>query len=495
MVISLAIATVILLLLGVFLGSIIVERKNIQRSFHYSQALYVAEAGIEKTLCYLKQHLQDGGVWTDSMINGETVVDDPDEDGWRSFINSSLGSGSYSVELRPVSAYQIWVKSTGNVDDVSRSIQVFVEAQNLSPWNNSIYAGRGSAAGTVISGNARIHGSVHILGDELESDDVAISFTGTAGIWNNYEGMPAELATKIPPCPTTTFNGETVESLGAVVRVKRGKVALSGTGTVGQEDVPGNSFKETVDAVYITDGYGGNKGAANVYSDNGTGNTYDLGDLLEFPSLTDPYIDPDTGVEYPTYLEYLSDNSVHISINEISSKVDSFSYPDGTNSISWDPNTGVLNIEGIVFVDTDSLDIGEKDETIEYTGNGSIVVARISDSTVAGEIRVHGNLLAQGTYPAGGFPTNSLGLITGDLYLATGESQRLMTGVFFAENQIISEKQTEIAGTFVSNYFDLGSQVPRIYQVPELATNLPPGMVASSPVWDLVITQWNESTS
>jgi hypothetical protein len=54
-------------------------------------------------------------------------------------------------------------------------------------------------------------------------------------------------------------------------------------------------------------------------------------------------------------------------------------------------------------------------------------------------------------------------------------SQLQVMGVFYAENQIASQKQTSVAGTFLSNYFDMGQNVPAIYQMPSTVGNLPPG--------------------
>jgi hypothetical protein len=58
-----------------------------------------------------------------------------------------------------------------------------------------------------------------------------------------------------------------------------------------------------------------------------------------------------------------------------------------------------------------------------------------------------------------------------------------MTAVFFAGNEIVSAKQNQIAGTFVSTSFDMGNNVPKIYQVPSLKDNLPPGLIGSKPIW------------
>ena len=46
----------------------------------------------------------------------------------------------------------------------------------------------------------------------------------------------------------------------------------------------------------------------------------------------------------------------------------------------------------------------------------------------------------------------------------------------YGEDQVTVAKQTIIAGAIVSNYFDMGSNVPSIYHVPLLPSNLPPGM-------------------
>ena len=63
-------------------------------------------------------------------------------------------------------------------------------------------------------------------------------------------------------------------------------------------------------------------------------------------------------------------------------------------------------------------------------------------------------------------------------------------GVFYAADQIVSAKQNVIAGTFVCKSFDMGTNVPKIYQTPSLADNLPPGLIASAPI--IVVTGFAE---
>jgi hypothetical protein len=100
---------------------------------------------------------------------------------------------------------------------------------------------------------------------------------------------------------------------------------------------------------------------------------------------------------------------------------------------------------------------------------------------------------------ASSFPTtNAIGVISeGSIDIATGggESNARITGAFYAQNTIRSNKQTQTAGTWVSQNFDLGNQVPRIYQVPLLAKNLPPGMPGADPYFFIKTVYWREVTN
>ena len=222
---------------------------------------------------------------------------------------------------------------------VSRTVKVVLTTnqENVSVWNNVIFGGVGQACRS-INGNVVIRGSVHLLGDgedftDVDGDgrwddnesytdsnhngqydlgepyadtdgdghrdarepfvdangngtrdpaltvtDMAEEISGTANVGNNYNGMPADLRALLPALDQVSYGGELVDSLDAKLRVKHGKVNISGSASVGDPNAPGNSTKETMDGVYVSDGFGGNKGADSVYSDNGTTKGYDLGD-------------------------------------------------------------------------------------------------------------------------------------------------------------------------------------------------------------------------
>ena len=478
----------VLIILGIsYTARIIVESRVAERHKRAAQALCLAEAGIERTMYNLRLDFEnDPGVpsWTDGDING--IACGPDIANFYSFPlgSTALGTGSYSVELQNVAGTddEIWIKATGTVGDINKSLLVYANIRDFSPWQHAIFGGTGST-GTLINGNVDIRGSVIILGDGLESTDYAIDMVGDGNIGNNYDEMAIELENKIPPCPTVIFNGESVESLGATVRIKRGQAALSGSATLGNIDVSGNDYKETVDGVFITDGYAGNKGAVNVFSDNGTANSYDLGDSIHFPSLSDPYL------TYATHQDYLYNNALVISdpakLNQLSNiKPDSnFSYIDplGKGSISMD-GSGNLSIDGIVYIDGGDLGMREKGpaDTINYTGTGSILVT--------GDVEIGCSLVTQGN---NSFPSNIIGIMTPGEIMFT-KSQIDVMGIFYAEDTITSTMQTDVTGTFVSNYFDMGIQVPNIFQVPDIINNLPAGMINQDPIWIIRTVSWQE---
>ncbi|MEK7795398.1 MAG: hypothetical protein AAB353_12755, partial [Candidatus Hydrogenedentota bacterium] len=69
----------------------------------------------------------------------------------------------------------------------------------------------------------------------------------------------------------------------------------------------------------------------------------------------------------------------------------------------------------------------------------------------------------------GSFPTNNLiGFQAEDDMTLGINSQLSLMGGFYAQDQITLNKQSTIMGTIVGNLFNMGGQVPDIYQVPEL---------------------------
>jgi len=514
---ALLIALLVMIMLTlIFIAAVTTSMNDMnitQNQKEKTSAFYVAEGGLELGMRVLKDNA--------NIMNNDSL---------EGIINSSslLGNGSFNVDVTGTAPYKT-LTSYGNSYDGKGTVQVTVRRRknSLSVWNNIIFAGTG-LTGKAIAGNVSLHGSVHILGEgepytdqnsnglwddpdqytdlnsnsmwdpgepfivdhdndgvwdpaepyvdengngqydgTLTAADLSYEATGTAHIYNNYQGMNSTLSSRVPALDTTTFNGEAVNTLDAELRVKHGRVDISGTASVGFPDQSGGSppIKETMDGCYVNDGYGGNKGASQVYSDNGTSESYDLGDQMQFPSLNNPYTDPNTGIEYTTYLNYLHSNSLVITGDlTLTPGVSKAQVSNSYGSISMDAN-GNLSISGIVYVTGDVYISGKKDPVI-YDGRGTLV------SQGSSYISTH--LLSKGMFPAddvlGIISANDLGIGTGP-----GDAQLNIMGAFYAQKTITNAKQNQIAGAMVSNYFSI-SNVPDLFQIPALVENLPPGM-------------------
>ncbi|MEN6519900.1 MAG: hypothetical protein ABFD46_01950 [Armatimonadota bacterium] len=497
-----------------------------------AKALEAAESGVEMAIARLKA---DGTWRNHSSSNpddhsgDELYTKNITESGDEKFevcVRDAAGGDPTRIVITSRGIVKTAEKTT------RRTLKVLIErkAENVNPWNNVIFGGVGQA-GKSINGNVRMRGSVHLLGDgekftDIDGDehwddnepyndknfngqydidesytdvdgdghrdarepfvdvngngirdpaltvtDIAEEISGTADVGNNYNGMPSNLRNMLPSLPTKTFGGESVDSLSAKLRVKHGRVNISGSAVVGYSNVTGNSAKETLDGAYVSDGYGGNKGTAGVNADNGYTNGYDLGDdLVQFPSLLDPY------PPYATYKAYLALNSLQIP-GSLTIGGTSFNASNSFGSVTYDSTTGVLKTTGIVMINGD-LEINGRNGNLTYEGNGTLF------ST--GDTSIHCNVL-----PKSGFPlTDRLGIIAGQsmgVATGSGDSQLTMALAMYAQYRISIGKQCEIGGTCVSSFFSM-KNVPHIYQVPKLSENLPPGLPGSDPIWIVSIT-------
>jgi hypothetical protein len=308
--------------------------------------------------------------------------------------------------------------------------------------------------------------------------------TGTATLSNNYTGMPAELSSRVPALSSVQYGGETVETLAATLRVKHGNVSLSGAGKVGQPDQTGGTpaVKETMDGVYVSDGWSGSAAEDAVFSDNGFHNAYDLEDAdLTMPNLDDPFTD-ESGIPYPSYMDYLQANALVINGDlQLQTPTPTPLISSGHGSIALDA-FGNLQISGIVYVKGD-ITIGGSDPVL-YDGRGTLV----SEGSVSVGVDL---------YSKGQFPTDDvLGVISHTrMHLGTSDAQLKLAGAFFAQEEVENGKQNHLAGSIVSNSFGM-TQVPDLYQVPALSKNLPPGMPGADDVnqyaWRRVPRSWVE---
>jgi hypothetical protein len=389
------------------------------------------------------------------------------------YLQSSLNGGSYALKVKKDAYDDFIVQSVGTVGSrVARTLEVKYEAKSLSVWDNAIFGGTG-ASGAIINGNCTIAGSVHILGTGLTATDTAMDLGGGATILNEYTGISSTLNNLL------VQNALAIDALPGKLRtefrVKRGLTSInSGTSGVGESTCK-------VKGVYTNDGFSGSA-PGNVYSDNGKNQKYDLP-----ADLNIPFPMPDTAnPPLSTALDITASLPVTSGVHELNADTPNFSLTSGANSISWNQATGVLTLSG-VFKVNGNLDLAKKNVFMYYSGKGTL--------WATGNVIIHDCVLPA---TASSFPTtNVIGVIAGnDMEICTGagESAARLAGAFYAVNTIRSAKQTQTAGTWVSNYFDLGSEVPKVYQVPLLGKNLPPGMPGGDPYYFIKCVYWKEIT-
>ncbi len=477
----LAFAMMFLAVLGM-LGTtaLIIKTTDLKIGTNYktnTQAFYIAEAGLARVEADLKHDLDTDEDLSNSTLEAMSgpIAISPTSASFYTVLDSiPFGKGSYTIKFRNIEVAgggldpkKILVRSTGDVpgpSSASVTLESYLAAENISPWNNAAFADGGGGL-VPITGNVIIAGSVHILGTGLPATATVFN-NQTGDCLNDNTGMDSTLASKIA--------AGTSSDLNAKFRVKNGRVDMSlGSGKIGSASSP---FK----GIYVTSGADGGGGVnadiiggdnsgdgQNLYADKGASSPqgYDLG--IGVPM---PLIDTD----------WMDNNSLNLNVAlELKSKSEGgsdISQTDGTNSIYFNSTTRLLTINGIIKV----LSLTISDD-ITYSGYGTIYVT--------GTTLIDGDVLPVGaTFPT----TDRLGVVSTGNMTFPWSAQKLLTGAYYSTQTVTSSKQTELAGSIVCRSFNITAQVPKIWQVPSLVDNLPPGMPGKDPVWVFTEKTWKD---
>jgi len=435
-----------------------------------------------------------------------------------------LLSAINSDTMLPNASFQVAMDSTlprrkvislGRAGDGLAGVQALYEygINRRNPWNNAVFIGAGDN-GRPILGELVVHGPVHLVGagetfeddnsngvwdsgeafadfnhdgsydPPVSPDSVAWSLSGTSAVLSHMAGMPGKIAPQMPAPEYVTFGSEALRTLHSELRVAHGQVQLEAGPQAGEANSTGGSpaYKETLDGVYVEDGFTGGSPSGSVHSDNGWANGYDLGSAPEVPSLDAPYTDS-YGVEHDSYMEYLRSRSLVLTGDlELRSGVSMPLQSSGFGSISMNSSGQILG-SGIIYVEGDIrlLDFGD----LEYDGTFTLVSE--------GDVVIDEDLI-----PKDAFVTNDvIGILShGEIRLGGTSDQPEVAAALYAQERIhVLNASTFIAGATVSNQFR-ADQPTHVYFVPGLAENLPPGLPTPGGlpgrVWRQVPRSWVE---
>ena len=524
LVIALFIIAVLTVLGVLVLNTSIVEVKMATNQRISSQVFYAAEAGLERALKVLIEDFENdttanspwgnatyavAGTVTETAVTGSTTFDvatrtmdmymtSPAVKKLNFTGGTTLGPASYEIYIYKVNASEIYIMALGTGLGGVASVEYYLEVEDLSPYNNAIFTGAG------IVGN--FNGSVNVAGSIYSKGNINPS--GNVYITNNYDDGYAIDATLSGLLPTVT-------DLEAKVRVSGGNLTLDGSAQIGF-----GSSNGSIAGVYVDGAV--DWGTQTSHYDEFSNEVPDI----DMPTLLDGitgefgdgiiatcgYSGSDAAVALSIYADWAtgtgcdptgsgtSSGAVITGDVIIDDSTASFAYSDGNgNGLFWDEATDTLTVQGNVVVEG-NLQVGEnqggnKLETIEYVATGADTGSG-SDNEGGANLFVSGNTLIEGTfgplstgYLNGGNNTNSLGMVTAGDLTFDGKNGDFYTGFFYAENQINFNKQSHFAGTVIGGVVNW-SQVPNVYQVPNLANYLPPGMPGGYKILAFTTRQW-----
>jgi hypothetical protein len=538
-VLSLFLITVLTVLGTMVLNTSIVEIKMAQNQKISSQVFYAAEAGLERGLLMLIDDFEtEGGTawananypsWgesvTEAAVTGSTTFD-PDVrslDMYTSSPDSSLrqltlGGGqtvnnlTFDLYLFRVSTDEVYVMSHAYGNGGTAAIEYHLAMEDLSPYNNAIFTGAGVSGH--FQGSVNLAGSIYSRGTLDMGANVKITNNYTTG---HHPLAPGDDLYDMLPAVT---------DLDTKVRVKGGDLNINSTsaqvGYAGTNNhvegiyVDGATNVDTVGTHY----YGDPPNLSSEVPDVPLPTIYDglreifdnLGADLDTciaaksganaaAIATSIYADWATGtgcLSAQPSTGMVIDASAFGGIIQDSSP--NLTYDDGSgNGLFFDTATNTLTIKGNVVILGD-LDFGQSNgnDTIRYEvyGDSSGGFSQADGGTLycSGDLGVRGDFSPD---PNKGYlkgitgvdDINSLGVVTPEDITFAGKPGNIHAGFYFAGGQVNFNKQSKFAGTVIGGLVNF-SQVPDVYQVPNLENYLPPGVPGGQNIVMLTSREW-----
>ncbi len=539
LVLSLFLITVLTVLGTMVLNTAIVEIKMAQNQKISSQVFYAAEAGLERGLLLLINDFEtEGGTawgnanyagWaetvTETAVSGSTPFD-PDVRSLDMYLSSpdsnlrqlTLGGGhgvnnlTFDLYIYKIGSTEVYVMSHAYGNGGTAAIEYHLAVDDMSPYNNAIFTGAGVSGH--FQGSVNVAGSIYSRGNLEMGANVKITNNYTTG--HHPLAAGDDLYDMLPA----------VTDLDTKVRVKGGDLTIGSTSAQVGYAGPDNS----VTGIYV-DGATNIDAVGTHYYDEYTSEVPDVPLPSIYDGLREVFdglgTDLDTciasksgansaAIATSIYADWASgtgclsaQSSTGMVINAsdfgspavIDGSTGNQSYDDGAgNGMFFDDATDTLTIKGNVVILGD-LNFGQSNGndniTYEVYGDNSGGFSQADGGTLycSGDLGIRGNFspdkdkgYLKGTSGLND-DINSLGVVTPGDITFTGKNGNIHAGFFFAEGQVNYNKQSKFAGTVIAGLVNF-SQVPDVYQVPNLMNYLPPGVPGGQTIVKLTSREW-----
>jgi len=410
---------------------------------HRTQALAVAEAGLDSAVWRLKEDA------TFAPSVGETVT-----------VAVAVDSGEALVTLHALDSYRLGITSAGHTTakpDVVRFITT--EIFNMSLWNfilgadtYSVQSGGGGAT----HGHTSVWGPFYVKGD--------LDMTGSSSM-------------QIGP-----------------LFVRDGDITLDGSTDVGTVADPVMCYVSGVVQGHTSNFHG----TINSNVPELTLPTFGAAELTQAYNLalvesgddkigTTDVANNETRLGYD-YKVFDADTAVGGATTTVVIDDDTASFPDGSvwdDDFAYDAVTGILYVQGTVFIDGDLR--FERD--LIYEGRGTIICT--------GDIYFGGtfNPADEDSYPV----DNVIGFATpNNIDMADGgdaTSSFDMTGAWYAGGRIDIVQNATIRGSILANLMYFGGANINLLTDPDLPANLPPSLPGADDGSTVFMTRWHDAGS
>ena len=471
----------------------VIDRSVSANQLRSNAAYYVAQAGLDiyKTAIFrnlVEEYAGTGAGWCETPVadgvyddSGNLILTPGTATAWL-----PSGQGEYQVVLEVIDGYLV-LTSRGRVGDGLATVQLVAHSGGGpgSAWDNAILAQGATPGSKAINGNVMVYGSVHIVDGDL---DGTFAISGTAGVYNNYEGKSGTANSDIRSEISSIVDSTEVD-LCTRVKIAKGDIYLeSGAVQLGTSPAPIFSIHlgdgQVCRERESTRGCRGNNIVTNhqdstsVYlrhPEEGINSPYAPFDLA-LPRLTAETFDRyfrtkslETG-EPLVGCEWLYDASGNATLPPSAEIIAAADPPllCGTTDdfVEWAPDeggghlsiTGNVNIIGNLTVNS----------TVLYEGAGTLLVGEnIDDHDATIQFDNQGTIRprTENSYPH----VNAIALLsTGDLRVGGTAAVDPFAALLYAHNTFQASKQVTIVGAVIANDFDLGNNVPKIAYHPDV---------------------------